>query len=216
MSIAATPKQEVANAITHGIGAIWAIIGTVVLAQHANNIGNTRLLICFVIYGCCMTFLFAASTIYHSFHSPKTKKVLRVFDHIGIYLMIAGTYTPFLLVSLPSNWGNPLAFVIWGIAIAGILFKLFFTGKYEWVSLASYLAMGWLVIVATKPMLDVVPVNGLWLLLAGGLCFSAGVVFYRWHSLYYHHAIWHVFVMAGGACHYFAILLYSYPKMWAL
>lgn len=205
-----------ANALTHGIGAVLSIIGTVILVLQAHRLADQAAMISYAIYGGSITFLFSASTLYHSFQKPRTKKIFRILDHIGIYLMIAGTYTPFMAMTLDPSWGRILLWVVWGIAAAGILFKIFFTGRFEWISLGSYLAMGWLSLLAVKPMLAAIPTAGLWLLGLGGLCFSAGVIFYRWRSLFYHHAIWHIFVMAGGIFHYFAVLYYSHPGTAAL
>ena len=205
-------KEELANAISHGIGAILCVIGTYILIRYAQRIDHFKLMQSYSIYGFCITFLFTASTLYHSFSSEFVKKKLRIFDHIGIYLMIAGTYTPFMWITVNNSWGTAILIAVWTIAIIGIIFKVFFTGRFEKLSLVSYLVMGWLLIVGVKPMLETIHANGLWLLLAGGLSFTIGTVFYRWHKLAYHHAIWHVFVMLGGAFHYFAILYYSYPS----
>ncbi len=205
-------KEEIANAITHGIPAILSIFGTIILVTYAQSIENSKLLLSFLIYGGGIFFLFTASTLYHSFLEENIKKKLRVFDHIGIYLMIAGTYTPFALVTIPTIWGTVLLAAVWGIALFGVVFKIFFTGRYEKLSLISYLAMGWIAILGAKPMIEFVNINGLYLLLAGGLSFTIGTIFYRWHKLPYHHAIWHIFVFIGGLFHYFAILYYSFPS----
>jgi hemolysin III len=202
-------KEELANAITHGIAALFSLFGTILLIQKAQIAEHPYLLLSFIIYGFSIIFLFTASTLYHSFHGEAIKKKLRVFDHIGIYLMIAGTYTPFTLVTLNNSWGIGIFIAVWTIAIFGIAFKLFFTGRYEKISLASYLVMGWIVIIAIKPMIEAIHPNGLWLMVAGGVSFSIGTIFYRWHSLPYQHAIWHVFVMLGGGFHYFAVLYYT-------
>jgi hemolysin III len=204
-------KEEIANAITHGIPAILSIFGTFILVRYAQSVANQNLLISFWIYGASIFFLFTASTLYHSFQEEKLKTKLRIFDHIGIYLMIAGTYTPLTLVTIPTLWGTVLLVAVWTIALFGVVFKIFFTGKYPKLSLASYLAMGWIAVLGAKPMLEFVPTNGLWLILAGGISFTIGTIFYRWHKLPYHHAIWHIFVFIGGLFHYFAILLYSFP-----
>jgi len=188
-------------------------IGLVFLMLKAGNIGYNRLLISFLIYGIAITFLFTASTLYHSFHTPKTKKIMQIFDHVGIYLMIAGTYTPFAMVSLQNSWGNWLLLSVWSIAGLGIVFKLFFTGRFKRVSTAIYLIMGWLAVIAIKPMFENIHFNGMMLILAGGLCFSFGVIFYMREKYIYNHAIWHLFVLAGGICHYFAVFFYTYPNL---
>lgn len=206
-------KQELANALTHGAGAVLSAVGLVFLILKAGNAGYNRLLISFLIYGIAITFLFTASTLYHSFHTPKTKKIMQVFDHVGIYLMIAGTYTPFAMISLQKSWGDWLLLLVWGIAALGIVFKLFFTGRFKKVSTAIYLAMGWLAVIAIKPMFENIHFNGMMLILAGGLCFSVGVIFYMREKYIYNHAIWHLFVLAGGICHYFAVFFYTYPNL---
>ncbi len=207
-------RQELANALTHGLGAILSLAGLFVLLSKAHEIGHNRLFISFLIYGTGITFLFTASTLYHSLTQPKAKKIMQIFDHIGIYLMIAGTYTPFAMISLQPSWGDLLLILIWTIAGVGIIVKIFFIGKFKGISTAIYLAMGWLAIFAIKPMLQYIPMNGMWLIFAGGACFSMGVFFYlRDKKHLYYHAIWHLFVLAGGICHYFAVLFYAYPKL---
>lgn len=205
-------KEELANAISHGIPAVFSVIGTAILIQYAQSVDNIKLMQSFMIYGFCITFLFTASTLYHSFSGEIIKKKLRIFDHIGIYLMIAGTYTPFMWITVNNIWGTVILIAVWSIAIFGVIFKIFFTGRFEKLSLISYLVMGWLLVFGVKPMFDTVHENGLWLLLAGGLSFTVGTIFYRWNKLAYNHAIWHIFVVLGGVCHYFAILYYSYPS----
>ncbi|TAE91762.1 MAG: hemolysin D [Runella slithyformis] len=206
-------KQELANAITHGIGALLSAVGLLFLMMKANETGYNRLIISFLIYGIAITFLFTASTLYHSFHTPKTKKIMQILDHIGIYLMIAGTYTPFAMISLAKPWGDWLLILVWSIAGLGIVFKLFFTGRFKRVSTVIYLAMGWLAIIAIKPMFEAIHFNGMMLIFTGGLCFSVGVIFYIRDKYSYNHAIWHLFVLAGGICHYFAVFFYTYPNL---
>ncbi|SFF11584.1 PAQR family membrane homeostasis protein TrhA [Thermoflexibacter ruber] len=205
-------KQELANALTHGLGAVLSIVGLIVLLIDAISKHDNKLFVSFLIYGVGISFLFTASTLYHSLHRPKIKKIMQILDHVGIYLMIAGTYTPFAMVSLQKSWGDLLLILIWAMAGAGIIFKLFFTGRFKKLSTFIYLAMGWLAIFALKPMLQYIHFNGMILILAGGLCFSIGVFFYLRDTKYiYNHAIWHLFVLAGGACHYFAVLFYTQP-----
>ncbi|MCU0391410.1 MAG: hemolysin III family protein [Thermoflexibacter sp.] len=205
-------KQELANALTHGLGAVLSVVGLIVLLMNALSMQDNRLFISFLIYGLGIIFLFTASTLYHSFHRPATKRVLRILDHVGIYLMIAGTYTPFAMDSLQESWGNLLLILIWVIAGAGIIFKIFFTGKFKKLSTFIYVLMGWLAVFAFEPMFRYIHFNGMMLIISGGLFFSVGVIFYmKEHKYLYNHAIWHLFVLAGGACHYFAILFYTYP-----
>jgi hemolysin III len=208
-------KQERANALTHGLGAVLSIVGLVVLLSKAGGIGYTRLFISFLIYGIGIIFLFSASTLYHSFHAPKTKKIMRILDHVGIYLMIAGTYTPFAMISLQNAGGDWLLMLIWSIAGIGIILKIFFTGKLKAISTAIYVIMGWLAVFVIKPLFENIHWNGMLLILAGGISFSLGVIFYMRDKKYiYNHAIWHLFVLAGGIFHYFAVLFYTYPKLY--
>jgi hemolysin III len=204
-------QQELANALTHGIGIPLSLLGFIWLLVKANDLQNSRFMIAVLVYGFAVLFLFTASTLYHSFHEPELKKKLRVADHIGIYLMIAGSYTPFALVSMENSWGIWLFVIVWGIALAGIVFKIFFTGRFRILSTLLYLGMGWMALFAAKPLISVLEIPGLLLIAAGGILYSLGTVFYLWKRLVYHHAIWHVFVLAAGVCHYFAILLYSIP-----
>jgi hemolysin III len=202
-------RLELANSLTHGLGALLSVVGLCFLIAKAIEVQNDRLLASFLIYGIGITFLFTASTLYHGIHRQPAKRVLHVMDHIGIYLMIAGTYTPFAMVTLERSWGDLLLLLVWSIAGAGTLFKLFFTGRFNLLSTFIYLGMGWLAVVAANPMVEAIPVPGLALIVAGGLFFSVGVIFYLWQRLKYHHAIWHLFVLAGGVCHYFAIFFYT-------
>ncbi|HUN61484.1 MAG TPA: hemolysin III family protein [Candidatus Sulfotelmatobacter sp.] len=198
--------EEIANSITHGIGLVLSIAGFVVLLVFAILRGGTSHIVACSIYGATLIALYSASTLYHAVVSPRLKRALRIFDHSAIYLLIAGTYTPFLLLYLRGPWGWSLFGVVWGLAFAGIVFKFWFVGHFEYVSTAIYLAMGWLVIIAAKPVLAHVPTPTLLWLLAGGLFYTCGVVFYAWRRLPYSHAVWHLFVLAGSACHYCAIL----------
>ena len=198
--------EEIANSITHGIGLLLSIAGFVVLLVFAILRGGASHIVACSIYGATLIALYTASTLYHAVVSPRLKRGLRIFDHSAIYLLIAGTYTPFLLLYLRGPWGWSLFGVVWGLAFAGIVFKFWFVGHFEYVSTAIYLAMGWLVIIAAKPVLAHVPMATLLWLLAGGLFYTGGVVFYAWRRLPYSHAVWHLFVLAGSTCHYCAIL----------
>jgi hemolysin III len=198
--------EEMANTVTHGIGLLLSIAGFVVLLVFAIVRGTTSHIVACSIYGATLICLYTASTLYHAMISPRPKRVLKIFDHSAIYLLIAGTYTPFLLLNLRGAWGWSLFGIVWGLAIAGILFKFWFIDHFEFLSTTVYLAMGWLVIVAAKPVLAHVPAATLLWLLAGGVLYSSGVIFYAWRRLPYSHAVWHLFVLAGSTCHYFAIL----------
>jgi len=149
--------------------------------------------------------------LYHSFQKPKIKNVLKIIDHSCIYLLIAGTYTPFLVVTLRGVLGWTMFAVIWLLAITGVVFKIFFVHRFKIISTIAYLLMGWLVVFAIKPLIDAMPAGGLAWLFAGGLAYSLGVIFYVWKTLPYNHAIWHMFVLAGSACHFFAVLFYVLP-----
>ena len=162
-------------------------------------------------YGVTLVLLYAASTLYHGVRSRGLKRVLKVVDHSSIYLLIAGTYTPFTLINLRGRWGWTLFGLVWGLSLLGILFKIFFVDHFKIVSTTVYLAMGWVVVIALKPLLSLVPSGGILWLLAGGLSYTIGVGFYAWRKLPYNHAVWHVFVLAGSICHYFAVLFYVLP-----
>ena len=198
--------EELANVITHGVGLALSIAGLVVLLILAAMHGGPRLIVSCAIYGSTLVCLYAASTLYHGIPSPRRKRALRIFDHSAIYLLIAGTYTPFLLVNLRGGWGWSLFGIVWGLAMAGILFKFLFVDRFSFFSTLLYLLMGWLVLIALKPLLASVPSTGLRWLFAGGLLYSLGVVFYAWKNLPFNHVIWHLFVLAASTCHYLAVL----------
>jgi hemolysin III len=198
--------EELANTITHGCGLLLSIAGFVVLLVFAILHGGASYIVACSIYGATLVSLYLASTLYHAAVSPRVKRALKVFDHSAIYLLIAGTYTPFLLIYLRGAWGWWLFGVIWGMAFAGILFKLWFVDHFPNISTVVYLAMGWLIVVAAHPVLATVPRLTLGWILAGGILYSSGVVFYAWKRLPYSHAIWHMFVLSGSACHYVAVL----------
>ena len=204
--------EEIVNSITHGIGLALSIAGFIVLLVLAVIRGTAWHIVACAIYGTTLVTLYAASTLYHAVAAPGAKRALRIFDHCAIYLLIAGSYTPFLLVNLRGPWGWSLLGVVWGLAIAGIVFKFWFVERFGFLSTSVYLLMGWLAVIATKPVLAHVPVTGLLLIVAGGLFYSSGVIFYAWQRLPYNHAIWHIFVLAGSACHYFAVLKSLLPR----
>ncbi|MEC9364309.1 MAG: PAQR family membrane homeostasis protein TrhA [Sinimarinibacterium flocculans] len=203
--------EEIAHASTHGLGVVLSIVGLTVLVARASLYGDAWHITAVSIFGATLVLMYTASTLYHSIPLPRTKRVLRVIDHSLIYFLIAGTYTPFTLVTLHGPWGWSLFGVTWGLAIAGVGFKILATGKFEKLSLAIYLGMGWCAIAAVKPLLQNLETGGLILMLAGGLVYSGGVAFYVWEKLRYHHAIWHLFVLAGSILHFFAVLFYVVP-----
>ncbi len=198
--------EELANSLTHGVGLALSMAGFIVLVVLAAMRGSAWRIVSCAVYGSTLICLYAASTLYHGIRSRRLKRVLKICDHSAIYLLIAGTYTPFLLVNLRGSWGWSLFVVIWGLAMAGILFKVWFVEHFSAFSMAVYLLMGWLALVAVKPMLLRVPLSGLLWLLAGGVLYTVGVAFYAWKKVPYNHAIWHGFVIAGSTCHYFAVL----------
>ena len=208
-----TLGEEIANAITHGVGTGLSIAGLTVLVVLAALGHDTWKILSFSIYGATLVLLNLASTLYHSFQHPRAKRIFRFVDHGSIFLLIAGTYTPFLLVNLrDSPWGWTLFGIVWGIALAGILFKAIFLGKLRRLSVVAYVAMGWLAVFAWKEMFTHVPTSGLVLVGIGGVVYTLGLAFYGWKKLPYSHAIWHLFVLAGSACHFFAVLFYVLPS----
>ncbi len=198
-------REEIAHAVTHGLGALLAVAGLVFLLMRAAATGHPLGVVSSAVYGASLILLFSASTLYHASPWPRAKRALQKADHVAIYLLIAGTYTPFSLVSLRGAWGWSIFGVIWGLAVAGILFELLARqGGHKW-SLAFYIGMGWVIVVAVKPLVEAVPNQGLVLLAIGGLCYTGGAVFYAMKSLAWHHAIWHVFVLGGSAAHFFGV-----------
>ena len=197
--------EEKANFFTHAIGLLMAVTGSLALMQSALEQDDNWRRLSFLVYGASLVFMFASSTLYHGSTDYRHKKILQIIDHIAIYLLIAGTYTPFLMVPLRGGWGWTLLVIIWALAIAGSILKFRFTGKYHRISTAVYLGMGWLAVVAVKPMITNVPPASLLWLLIGGLFYTFGVYFYHKTSWRYHHAIWHIFVLAGSACHFISI-----------
>ncbi len=204
--------EEIASSITHGVGAVLSLAGTALLLHRAVAGGGTALhLASFSLYGFTLFLLHLSSTLYHALRPPRAKKLFWIFDHCSIYLLIAGTYTPFLLLSLWGRWGATLLVTIWGLSVVGIVFKSLFIGRLRRASVVLYVVMGWLIVVAARELWLKVPHPALVYVAAGGLAYTAGIVFYGWKRLPYHHAIWHLFVLAGSALHYFAILLYLAP-----
>ena len=187
------------------------IAGLCVLVARSVLYGDGWHLAASIVFGTTIILMYSASTLYHSIPLPRAKQILRVIDHSTIYFLIAGTYTPFTLVTLHGPWGWSLFSAVWTLALAGVVFKIFYTGRFEKLSLAIYLAMGWCVMLAVKPLMAALEPAGLWLLLGGGICYTGGVAFYVWEKLRYHHAIWHLFVLAGTVLHFCAVLLYVIP-----
>ncbi len=206
-----TLGEEIAHAATHGLGVVLAITGLTALVARATLYGDTWHIVVSAIFGATLVLMYAASTLYHSIPLPRAKKVLRIIDHSTIYFLIAGTYTPFTLVTLHGPWGWLLFGITWGLALAGVVFKIHATGRFEKLSLAIYLGMGWCILIAIKPLWRALEPGGLILMALGGLAYTGGVAFYVWERLRYHHAIWHAFVLAGSVLQYFAIFFYVIP-----
>ncbi len=200
------PREELANALTHGVGAAAALAGGAVLITLAALRGDGWILAASIVFGVAMLLLYTASTLYHAVSHPVAKGRLKVFDHCAIYLLIAGTYTPFTLVGLRGPTGWWLFGAIWSLALAGVVFKLFYTGRFRRLSTFIYIAMGWLVVVAAKPMFQALDGPTLAWLLAGGIAYTAGTAFYLRPHARWSHAIWHLFVILGSLCHYVAVV----------
>ncbi|MBT2575374.1 hemolysin III family protein [Bacillus sp. ISL-51] len=203
-----TIKEEIANAVTHGIGVLLSIPALVFLIIFAVNYGSATDIVSFSIFGASMLLLYLSSTLLHSIQHKKTKDILEIIDHSAIYVLIAGTYTPFLLGPLKGTLGSTLLIIVWSLAIGGIVFKIFFVKRFIIFSTLVYLLMGWLIIVAIKPLYASLSGPGFSLLLLGGLLYSAGTIFYIWRKIPFHHAIWHSFVLGGSASIFFCILFY--------
>ncbi|EOV1174741.1 hemolysin III family protein [Vibrio fluvialis] len=205
-------KEEVANAISHGVGLILGIVGLVLLLVKAvDHRADALTIVSMSIYGGSMIALFLASTLYHAIPHQNAKRWLKTFDHCAIYLLIAGSYTPFLLVSLRTPLAFGLMIVIWSIALLGIIMKIAFVYRFKRLSLVTYLTMGWLSLIVIYQLALNLDVGGLTLLAAGGVVYSLGVIFYVAKRIPYNHAIWHAFVLAGCACHFLAIYFYIDP-----
>ncbi|HJW09476.1 MAG TPA: hemolysin III family protein [Holophagaceae bacterium] len=229
-------KQELANSLTHGLGAALSVAGLALLVTFASLRGGPRHIVGAAVFGATLVLLYLMSTLYHAFRGPKVKKVFKILDHSAIYLLIAGTYTPFTLAAMRGAWGWSLFGVIWGLAALGIALKSTLYAKWvpavipkaidhlhstpevpvpprqmKLISTLLYLAMGWLVLIAIVPLWRALPAGGLAWLFGGGLCYSLGAAFYSWRSLRFHHAIWHLFVVGGSLCHFFAVLWFVIP-----
>jgi hemolysin III len=202
-----TLGEEIANSVTHGIGAAISAAGLGAILVIAAVRGTTFQLVACSVYGASLVLLFLCSTLYHALTNGRAKRLFRVLDHASIYVLIAGTYTPFTLVTLRGVWGWSLFGVIWALAVAGIIFKCFTTGRWHFLSTTIYILMGWIVVVAIQPLLRALEWQGLLWLLAGGLFYTGGVVFFAWRRKYAH-TIWHLFVLAGSGCHFVAVYRY--------
>lgn len=206
-----TLAEEIFNAVTHGIGIIFAVAALTLMIVFASMYGNAWHIVSVSIYGATLVLLFLTSTLYHSFTNEKVKDIFKILDHSAIYLLIAGTYTPFMLISLRGALGWSLLSVVWAFALLGIVFKIFFVKRFKILSTIFYLLMGWLIVVAMKPLVASIPAAGVKLLVAGGLAYTLGSFFYIRKSKAFTHGIWHLFVLGGSVCHFLAVLLYVLP-----
>lgn len=205
-----SPPEEFANSLSHGIGLIAAIVGAPFLITHAMRHGDTQFIVGASVFAVVTILLYLASTLYHMLPIGKIKRVFNIIDHSIIFLLIAGTYTPFTLGVLRGAWGWTLFGIVWGLALVGVTLKAFNKASHPILSTGLYLLMGWIVVIAIHPLVTRMPTAGLLWLVAGGLFYTAGVAFYATDSrLQYGHLIWHLFVLAGTACHYFAVLWYA-------
>jgi len=203
-----SPEEEKINVVSHATGMVLSVIATVLLLNHAIFHKGIWHIVSFSFYGISMCLLFTASTLYHKAKDNKRRKKLKIFDHAAIYVLIAGTYTPFTLVTLQGKTGWIIFGITWGFAIAGICLKLFFTGKYRKTSTSMYLLMGWMIIFVLKPLITALPVAGLFWLLAGGISYTAGAVFYLFKGIKYSHAVFHILVLIGCFCHFITVYFF--------
>ncbi|MFS0904416.1 hemolysin III family protein [Priestia aryabhattai] len=206
-----TRGEEIANAITHGIGAVLSIVGLTLLTVLSSLEGTPWHVISFTIYGVTMLLLYVSSTLVHSFPEGKVKDLFEIFDHSSIYLFIAGTYTPFLFIAVKGTIGWTLFGIVWGIALAGIVFKAFFVKKFLFISTILYVFMGWMIVFAWDSLTQTIAHQGIVLLVVGGVLYTIGAVFYVWRGFRFHHMIWHIFVLGGTVLHFLAIILYVLP-----
>lgn len=200
-----TVGEEIAHGVTHGIGAALAIAGLTLLVVIAVFQGEVRHVVSFSIYGATLVLLYLASTLYHSLQFRSLRHTLKIIDHAGIYLLIAGTYTPFMILGVGTPAGYAVLTAVWSIAIIGIVYKIFFINKFQLASTLSYLVMGWLSIFVWNQLVAQVPTQGIGLLVAGGILYSVGVIFFIWERMPYNHVVWHLFVLGGSFCHFFAM-----------
>ena len=206
-----TQGEEIANSITHGLGALLSIAALVTLLYLALENGDPWRLVGFTVYGVSLFMLYLASFLYHAVTHERLKKIFRMLDHSSIFLLIAGTYTPVLLVGMRGPLGWTLLATIWTMAMVGLVYELAFLGRYKWVSLAIYTIMGWTAIFAIKPMIAMLPGGLLYCIFIGGLFYTGGIGFYAWRKLPFNHAIWHLFVLGGSTLHFVGIIIYLAP-----
>lgn len=203
------PIEELLNSVTHGLGLVLSIAALVLLVVFSSLYGSAWHIVGCSIYGATLVLLYGASTVYHSCKKPRKKQFLKIVDHGSIYLLIAGTYTPFMFVTLKGGWGWTIFGIIWGLALAGIIFKIFFVHRFKIVSTLIYLFMGWLIVIAISPLKENLPSTGIWWLFWGGMAYTVGTIFFAASKkVKFSHSIWHLFVLTGSICHFFSVLFY--------
>lgn len=201
-------EEEIVNATSHGIGTLLSVIALIILSSYSIHQEDIYKLISSVIFGVTLILTYSISTLYHIASEPHIKRFLKICDHMTIYLLIAGTYTPFTLVTLDGVWGKSLFIIVWGLALIGILFTYFCKGGYEVLSIIIYLFMGWIGLIAIVPIYHALPLSGFLWLLSGGIIYTVGIIFYFRHDLKYNHMIMHFFILGGSICHFIAVLNY--------
>jgi hemolysin III len=202
-------RDELANTVSHGLGLVLALVALPVLVFSAMRAGDVRFLVGVSVFGATMVLLYLASTLYHSTTHDAAKPLFRLFDHTAIFLLIAGTYTPFALGVLRGPWGWSMLAAVWTLAIVGIVLKIIARTRHSRISIGLYVLMGWMAVVAIKPMFALIPMQGILLIFAGGIAYTGGLAFFASHRIRYNHLIWHLFVIAGTICHFFAVLWYA-------
>ncbi|MCX8064627.1 MAG: hemolysin III family protein [Candidatus Hydrogenedentes bacterium] len=207
-----TTIEEIFHALTHGVGAVLTIVGFLIMLVLSLKNGNPWVIASVVVFSVASFAVYISSTLYHSFPAGRIKKIFRVLDHTSIFLLIAGTYTPFLLVYMRNVWGWSLFGILWSLTVIGFFFKLFFTGKLDKLATIIYILMGWIALVAIKPAISYIPFPALMLMLVGGIFYTVGVLFYLWEKLPFHHVIWHLFVLSGTLVHFISIFSYVVLK----
>lgn len=207
-----SPGEELANWITHGVGLLLSTVALVLLIIYSNLHGDVWHIVSFTIFGISLMVLYGASTMYHAMPRPALKKLLKRVDYAAIFLLIAGTYTPFMLTQLRNPMGWTLLSIVWAICLLGMVLQFCHDRIPPAVFTLTYVVAGWLVLLVLKPLIDVMPRGAIWLLVAGGVCYTAGIIFYVWHRLRFHHAIWHTFVLCGSICHFLTVILFLLPR----
>jgi hemolysin III len=207
-----SPAEENTNIISHAVGFALSILATVLLVVHAAKFGTAKHIVSFAVFGVSLMVLYAASTLYHSAKILARRNRLKIFDHAAIYVLIAGTYTPFTLVTLTGTTGWVIFGIAWGAALVGVVLKLFFTGRFSIASTVMYVLMGWVVVFAIKPLINALPAEGLFWLFAGGVAYTVGAILYSIKKIPFNHAIFHILVLVGSFCHFISIFYYVLPS----